>query len=245
MHKRMCKQHARADAQKYGLVNDKPPDYGPNGEHVCAKFVHRQKAKIMGQSARHKMWYTRHEIFKCFDRLHPNFTSITELNEVQFNKCLAQCHKILRVHPHLRENLEQGAGPCSYEELTTDAASLKYNGDNRFYQWYTKGEMIRQLAKQNASLRDCTEKQYQLALERTNLVFVGYTEKYKTSLRRYAGPQCFPQREDPVRAEVGSEDLAQAKTSGQEFLADHVSRQVIADASWLKCDKCHKERPFA
>ncbi len=237
-----CKQHAVEDARKYGLVDAKPPDTGPDAEVICARFVKRQRAKVMGKVARHKMWYTRHAFFKSFGRLYPHLTIITQLNADQFKKCLSNCHRALRQNPHVTENLEQGAGPCSYEELTSDATSLQYNGNNRFYQWYTKGEMLKQLARQNTSLRDCTEKQYELALQRTSAVFTSYTTKSKTSLRPYAGPQCFPQREDSLRAEIGSEDLAQAKSSDKQFPADQVSRQIIADAFWLKCDKCQQER---
>lgn len=250
----LCRQHGQFASLPYGRVDMLPPRFDPDGKPVASMFVERNRKRMLsGQSlvperTRHRsggkrqLWYSRHHFFRTARRLY-GIHNLSDLDEEQFQASLRQCHATLVHHPPLRSKLVKGSGPCVLEEIENDDDCVGYNGPGggRFYQWYTKGQFLAELALQGASLSKCSEFQFEEALRCTSAKLNAYPAVIRR-LVPYAGPQSYAHRFDVGRLERTAETrISQQKASSAAGAKAESHREFLRPECWFKCS-CGKSR---
>ena len=186
------------------------------------------------------LWYTRHHFFRI---AHATFKvkQLYDLTADDFLTCLKKCHQTLRDHPHLREGLSKGAGPASRDDID-DRDKLDYNGvgGGRFYPWYTKGAMQKELSDSGTNIDKCSEYEFEVALQRVSARLKGYP--YLTQrLHRYAGPQSYADLDDKAKVCSGlinnDPKIGQADSGTSENVCDKL-REHVSLRKWLRCVEC-------
>lgn len=259
--RQVCKMHSRY--QNHGLVTGAiPPRKLREYQKASGKLEPKYEGCADGvapkrRAAKH-FWYSRAQ-FRHFARELDTparrmekgavLNGIEQLDEHEFNSCLKLVHEHHLKRPVTKERLEKSKGVRSYADYLLDPEAADYNGvgGGEVFKWYTRPQFeifLRNLVPAwRGPPRDVhvgvTERQCMEALRRTSDHLKDYHWECER-LTPYAGPQCFPQLQDPERREANASrrlPVADAeRDSGRSGL-----RSCGWDR-WRRCDSCGRWR---
>ena len=253
-----------AKSAPHGLVTDAIP-YDKLQEFLKAEEAARKRAaKGEGVRAgakpradrRKRHWYARYLLWAEAEKLDTEqrqaecgpMHSIDDLGDAEFTECLERVNEYIRLHVPLQHRtgttsvgfIERDQGPRTVAERHEKSAAYNGRDGGRVFKWYTRPAFERHLWKvgwqgKRKAVETCTEKQCMQALRATSAELQMFPLE-RNRLKPYAGPQCFPQLQDPARRFANEEEPGTTAEVG----ADAARKQLTE--CWLQCDKCKKWR---